>query len=77
LNLKNTDVIYPPMNRETRLPAQAVLLIYEFDPTFHHEHFQKVLEEIPWTVSIWQMVASQKDLHRLAPTQFIEFKEED
>lgn len=64
------------MKRETRLPEQAVDLIYNYDPTFHREHFQKILEEIRWVVSIWKMIASQKRFVQTTPPEQIEFKEE-
>ena len=64
------------MDCKISLPEQAMKLIYEFDPTYHIEQFQKVLKEIPWTVSIWQMIAAQKQFH-LSPTEGVQFKEDD
>ena len=63
------------MRRGTRLPEPAVRLIYEFDPTYHRDQFQAILSELPWTVSIWRMMASERAFH-LAPPEGVEFKEE-
>ena len=64
------------MKRATRLPEQAVNLIYEYDPTYHRDQFQKVLEDIPLIVAITQMVASHKDLVENIPSERVEFKED-
>lgn len=64
------------MKRATRLPEQAVKLIYEYDPTYRRDQFQKVLEDIPLIVSITQMVASHKHLVENIPTERVEFKED-
>lgn len=62
------------MNQMT-LPDRAVTLIYEYDPTYHREQFREVLEELPWTVSLFRMISEQKDFHR-TPTEGVEFKQE-
>ena len=60
---------------ESKLPKHLVELIYQYDPTYRRYAFQEMLKEIPWTVSIWNMIASQKAF-TLSPTEGVEFKEE-